>query len=139
MAPVVLGVFSFRRVSRRWRETQRATHRAGGSASRTGRVVVDDAGIILTRGDETQRIGWADVRSVHIESVAGGLKPDDVVWVLTPARGATPLRVAQTAPGADAMIARLQQLPGFRYEPMISSMITTEATRFLVWEDESTN
>jgi hypothetical protein len=133
-AALFLGVISFFRVRRRWRESQEAARSAG--SGRGARVMVDDAGIALNLADDTKRIAWPDVQSVHIESVAGGLNADDVYWVLTPARGATPLRVAQTAPGADSMIARLQQLPGFRYEPMINSMITTEATRFLVWERE---
>lgn len=133
---VVLGMFSLPRVLRRWRESSQGEARSPGSARGGSRVLVNDAGIACERSGETQRIAWPDVRSVHIESVDGGLDPDDVYWVLTPARGATPMRVAQTAPGADAMIARLQQLPGFRYEPMINSMITTEATRFLVWERE---
>lgn len=134
-AALVLGVISFFRVRRRWRESQESA-RSAGTGGRGAKVMVDNAGIALTVGGDTKRIAWPDVQSVHIESVAGGLNADDVYWVLTPSRGATPLRVAQTATGADLMIARLQQLPGFQYEPMINSMITTEATRFQVWERE---
>lgn len=132
VAIVVLGVFSFFRVRRRLREN--AELKASANLASGVRVVVDETGISLVAPAAPQRIAWPDVRTVHIESVAGGLNADDVFWVLTPSAGSVPLRVAQTAPGADTMIARLQQLPGFRYEPMINSMITTEATRFLVWE-----
>lgn len=129
----VLALFSFYRWRTKWSREAAAMKASGGSVG-GGRVAVDDAGIAMDVGGETRRIAWSQVQRVHIESVAGGLNADEVLWVLTPERGATPMRVPQTAPGADLMIARLQQLPGFRYEPMIQSMITTDATQFLVWE-----
>ena len=133
VAIVVLGLFSYWRWRTKWRhasaEALPATSGGGGT-----RVLVDDAGIAIDAGGPPLRLAWDNVGRVHIESVEGGLNADAVTWVLTPATGGAPVRVAQTATGADAMIARLQQLPGFRYEPMIQSMITTAATVFLVWE-----
>ncbi|HEX5633685.1 MAG TPA: hypothetical protein VFX50_10660 [Gemmatimonadales bacterium] len=118
--------------------------RAGGRAATpppaptrapAGRVSIDDTGVShhLASG-EAEQLRWEDIARVHIETAAGGLNADDVTWVLSTVAGTPVVRVAQTAPGADALLARLQQLPGFRYETMIGSMITTEATHFVVWE-----
>ncbi len=133
-ALVVLGFFWFWRWRTRWRHEHDAALRSVPPVARGTRVLVDDAGVAVDAGGPPQRVAWDDIARVHIESVEGGLDTDAVTWVLAPASGGAPLRVAQTAVGADPMIARLQQLPGFRYEPMIQSMITTDATHFLVWE-----
>jgi hypothetical protein len=99
-----------------------------------GKVSIDDIGVTHCRaGGTVEELKWDELHDIHIETVAGGLSAADVRWVLSSESG-TSVRLAQTAPGADLLIARLQQLPGFRYEPMIQSMITTEATRFVVWE-----
>jgi hypothetical protein len=123
-------------VWRRKRAAKAATSVPSPSPSRApaGAVTIDETGVSnrLTSGGE-ERIAWDDIDAIHIETVSGGLNADDVSWVLSKG-GTGVVRVAQTAPGADLLIARLQQLPGFRYEPMINSMITTEATRFVVWE-----
>lgn len=127
IAFVVLGVLSFVRVRRKMSATQKAES--------AGKVSVDDGGATFTTADGTSaRVAWNDLASVHIETVAGGLSADEVIWALGTGAEQPAFRVTQTTPGANAMIARLQQLPGFRYEPMINSMITTEATRFVVWE-----
>lgn len=131
---VVLGLLWFWRWRTRWRLESAATKASEPVPARGARVLVDATGIALDAGGPPQRLAWDRIQRVHIESVAGGLDTDQVQWVLTPAGGSAALRVAQTAPGADAMIARLQQLPGFQYESMIQSMITTDATEFLVWE-----
>mgnify|MGYP005836013631 CR=1 FL=1 len=130
----ILGLFWFWRWRTRWRYEHAAAQRSAPPVARGTRVLVDDAGVAIDADGPPRRVAWDDIGRVHIESVEGGLDTDAVTWVLTPASGGAPLRVAQTAAGADAMIARLQQLPGFRYEPMIQSMITTDATHFLVWE-----
>jgi len=109
---------------------------AGGDVSRGdgSSVQVDAEGVTHQRADGSREyVRWDALRHIHVETVAGGLSADDVTWVLT-GSGGEAVRVSQTAPGADTMIARLQQLEGFRYEPMIESMITTDATRFVVWE-----
>jgi len=130
----VLGLFWLWRWRTRWRHEHEAALRSVPVPTGGTRVLVDDAGIAIDAAGPPQRLAWDDIARVHIESVEGGLDTDAVTWVLTPRSGGAPVRVAQTALGADAMIARLQQLPGFRYEPMIQSMITTDATHFLVWE-----
>jgi len=131
---VVLGLFWLWRWRTRWRHEQDAARRSEPLPARGTRVLVDDSGIALDTAGPPRRLAWDDIARVQIESAEGGLDTDAVTWVLTPRAGGAPLRVSQTAVGADAMIARLQQLPGFRYEPMIQSMITTDATHFLVWE-----
>lgn len=116
------------------RRRRRAGAVAPDKETLVGEIQVDETGVTHRRSDGTvEGVRWDDLRDIHIETVAGGLNAAEVMWVLESQKGER-VRVAQTATGADRLIARLQQLPGFRYEPMIQSMITTDATRFVVWE-----
>lgn len=129
--PILIVLIIVFAASRRRRSAGLPNAAATGTA---GSVEVDDTGLTLRRTDGgADGMTWEELRHISIETVAGGLNASEVMWVLTANDGAS-VRVAQTAPGADRLIARLQQLPGFRYEPMIQSMITTDATRFVVWE-----
>jgi len=62
---------------------------------------------------------------------AGGPFAEDVFWVL---RGTgPPLLIPQSANGSEALLARLQELPGFDNQAVIAAMASAGNERFLCW------
>jgi hypothetical protein len=57
---------------------------------------------------------------------------DDVFWVLHGSDG-TGCVIPSEASGADGILKRLQELPGFDNEKFIESMGSTANQSFLVW------
>ncbi len=71
--------------------------------------------------------------SVRIVTTAAGPFVPDVFWVFE-AAGDARLVIPQEAPGFDAALARLQQLPRFDNEAVIRAMTCTEAGEFPCWQ-----
>lgn len=96
-----------------------------------GEVSFDTVGVSYTLpGGVARRITWADLRSVEIVTTNEGPFVEEVFWVLH-GTGA-PLVIPQSASGSDALLARLQELPGFDNEAVIAAM-SSAGKRFLCW------
>ncbi|HYE96399.1 MAG TPA: hypothetical protein VD962_09330 [Rubricoccaceae bacterium] len=101
------------------------------SASR-GMVSFDAEGVVHTRADGRQeRIRWDELEEVSIVTTDEGPFVDDVFWVLAGASGGC--LVPSETEGVDALLARLQRLPGFDNEAVIAAMGSTGRARFVCW------
>jgi len=80
----------------------------------------------------TASIHWDEVHRVVIRTTDRGPFDDDVFLVLE-ASGRSYV-IPQQAVGADELLGRLQQLPGFDNEAVIESMGCTDNKDFLCWE-----
>jgi len=83
------------------------------------------------RGSTTS-IHWDDVQRVLIRTTDRGPFDDDVFFVVE-ASGENYV-IPQQAAGAEQLLSRLQQLPGFDNEAVIESMGCTDNKDFLCWE-----
>lgn len=101
-------------------------------AARKDTVAFDDASITHSLPDGTREIMlWADLEEVAIVTTDDGPFADDVIWVLSGAGGGC--LVPSSANGAEALLARLQALPGFDNEAVIQAMGSVENARFVCW------
>ncbi len=96
-------------------------------------VSCDERGVTYRQfGRREESIAWDDLRSVAIETTDAGPFSDDVFFVLVGVAGVC--RVPQGVPGADDLLARLQQLPGFANEGVIDAMSSAGNATFSCWQ-----
>lgn len=109
---------------------------ASGRGMHAGRdtVTFDEDGVRrhLPDGSE-EAIRWADLAEVEIVTTSDGPWSDDVYWLLMSADLTQGCRVSSEAEGMQALLARLQQLPGFDNEAVIRAMGSTADARFRAW------
>ncbi len=79
-------------------------------------------------GEPYQSICIADLTSVHVETADSGPWGMDVWWILRDATGGA-LAFPQGAIGEEAVLARLERLPGFQ----VRGMNSIGEARFLCW------
>jgi hypothetical protein len=115
---------------RRRRETTSLAPVAGGSVVTVGELGVTHR---LANG-QSESVLWDDLDEVAIITNDQGPFADDVHWLLLPAGRQQVVAIPQSATGSDKLLARLQQLPGFRNETMVESMGSTGNARFVVWK-----
>ncbi|MCR9143585.1 MAG: hypothetical protein NXI24_15160 [bacterium] len=99
-------------------------------------VDVSDDSVTVTRPDGTvETLRWTDLRGVLLETTDAGPFAPDVFWILigTDAGCVVPWG----ATGDAALLARLQQLPGFDNEQVIAASTSTENARFVCWRAEA--
>jgi hypothetical protein len=95
-------------------------------------VTCDDLQITCQRSSGlVEQVAWEALQAVFIQTTADGPFSDDVFWVLVGQTNGCV--VPSEAQGVDEMLARLQQLPGFDNEAVITAMSCTEEQRFLCW------
>lgn len=108
----------------RWRE--------GGP--RPQRVAFDNEGVTRTTPDgRTEHVRWDELESVVIVTTDEGPMVEDVYWLLAARGGKSGCAVPGSAEGMDALLDRLQRLPGFDNEAVIRAMACTENTTFVCW------
>jgi hypothetical protein len=96
-------------------------------------ITVTDTEFLYTHPDGKQEIvEWTDLEAVDVETTDQGPLLPDVFWVLTGTK--SKCVVAQGAAGENALIQRLQALPGFSNERMIAAMASTSNQRFECWK-----
>jgi len=80
---------------------------------------------------KTESIAWDELRRVEIITTDEGPFLPDSFWVLT--SDTTQCTIAQGAKGESMLLERLQSLPEFDNEALISAMESTSNERFLCW------
>ena len=102
-------------------------------ASPPGTVEIDALGVRrwLSEG-KCESIQWDRLVKVEIMTTDDGPFSEDVFWVLRePDRGCV---IPSGIPEAEVLTEKLQALPGFDNQAMISAMGSTENARFVVWQ-----
>ncbi|MQA62852.1 MAG: hypothetical protein GEU86_15485 [Actinophytocola sp.] len=96
-------------------------------------VTVDDTGVrrVLADGSE-ESVTWEQLASVVIRVIPEGPWKEDVFLMLASTDG-TGTAVPSGDPAADALIERLQTLPGFDNERFIEAMTTDADEAYVVW------
>lgn len=104
------------------------------SASAHSRAVrVDDTGVRRQLADGSEEsVTWSDLSAVVIRVIPEGPWKEDVFFMLAGADGAG-TAVPSGDPAADALLERLQGLPGFDHEKFIEAMTTDADEAYVVW------
>lgn len=92
-------------------------------------VTQSDEIVCRVPGHADQRIGMHELGAVYVATNDSGPWGADVWWLLNDKSGQTKVAFPLMATGEDAVLARLERLPGFE----IKGMNSTENARFLCW------
>lgn len=97
-------------------------------------VAFDERGVTcLIPGQADQFVAWESLAEVGILTTDDGPLGEDVFWILTGEPEKNVCVVPQGASGAEALLARLQELPEFDNSAFISAMACAEDNRFVCW------
>jgi len=89
--------------------------------------------VVFTTPDGISRhINWSELQQVAIKTTDQGPALPDFFFVLESAQGAI-LEIPSETPGADELLVRLQQLPGFDNAAVIKASGSAENAVFLCW------
>lgn len=100
-------------------------------------VTVDDDGVRRTLADGTvEAVSWASLTSVVIRVMPDSPYQEDVFLMLVGEDGKG-TAIPSGDPAADALIERLQAMPGFDNERFIEAMTTDADQAYVVWETAS--
>jgi hypothetical protein len=96
-------------------------------------VHFDDDEVVCSRPNGViERVAWADLEAVIIETNDTGPWGADLWWLLLGARQ-TGCLFPNGATGETEVAERLRQLPDFDFEAFFQAMQSTENQRFLCW------
>ena len=90
---------------------------------------VDDTGVSVAG---VGRVTWADLAAVTVRTTGVGPFADDLHWELH-GRDGRVLSIGSATEGLDALLPRLQVLPGFDNEAVIRAATSTEDAVFPCW------
>ena len=97
------------------------------------RVTFDDDKVVRTLPDgRVETVRWDDLQQIAIMTTGEGPIADDVFFMLHGKQSGC--AVPQSADGADALLARLQQLPGFNNAAVVEAMSATTDATFVCWK-----
>ena len=94
-------------------------------------TATEDALNILYRNGKSETHLFNSLKKVTIITTDQGPFADDVFWLLLLD---SIIMIAQGTTGEDALLSRLQSLPGFNNEQVIEAMSCSDNNSFLVWE-----
>lgn len=98
----------------------------------TATVSFDEAGVRCERPSGlVESVRWSDLRVVLIRTTDAGPAVVDVFWVLVGRDSGCV--VPSEAVGTNALLERLQRLPGFDNQAFIDAMTSTENREFVCW------
>lgn len=101
---------------------------------RVAEVRFTDESITHIRHDgKTETLRWDQLEEVGILTTSDGPHADDVFWVLLGPGRTSGCGIASSATGMDALLARLQRLPGFDNEAVVRAMGSATNARFVCW------
>lgn len=114
-------------------ETDPEAMPAGENREDSWTVTITDARVSCARpGGMVESVEWDDLKEVVIVTNDEGPFAIDVMWLLIGDESGCVVPLGVT--GEDALIERLQALPGFDNEVMIEAMGSTNNRRFVCWE-----
>ena len=97
-------------------------------------ITVDEAGVRRLLADGTEEsVTWSNLAEVAIRTTPEGPWKEDVFFLLVRAGGGG-CAVPAGDPSADALMNRLQSMPGFDNEAFIEAMTTMDDGLFVVWQ-----
>ena len=95
-------------------------------------VEFDEEGVVRRLPDGgSERVRWEDLREVVIVTTDEGPFVDDVFWMLVGDHGGC--AVPSESTGFEALMGRLQRLPGFDNDAVIRAMMSTDNASFVCW------
>lgn len=101
---------------------------------RRAEIIVDDAGVRRELADGSREsISWDDLQRVGIRTIPDGPWEEDIFFLLEGTNG-TGCAVPSGHPSADALMSKLQVLPGFDNELFVEAMTTTDDGLFICWQ-----
>lgn len=96
-------------------------------------VRCDDERVECVRPDGAlEAVRWDELQAVVLETSATGPFSADVFWILV--GNGSGCVVPQGLEGERALLARLQELPGFENDVVIAAMASTRNAQFLCWQ-----
>src|SRR5688572_6390310 len=96
-------------------------------------VIFDDEAVSRTMRDgRIERVRWDRLCEVGIITTDEGPFVDDVYWMLIGDDG-TGCAIPSSATGCDALLRRLQALPGFDNLAVVQAMGSTDNASFVCW------
>lgn len=106
------------------------------STAHSRSVSVDDTGVRRQLADgSTESVTWADLSTVVVRVIPEGPWNEDVFLMLAGSDG-TGTAVPSGDPAANALIERLQTLPGFDHDKFVEAMTTDADEAYVVWKAE---
>jgi hypothetical protein len=110
------------------------SHESPNAQSRT--VSVDDTGVRRQLADGSEEaVTWSELSAVVVRVIPEGPWKEDVFFMLAGNDGKG-TAIPSGDPAADALIERLQTLPGFDNEKFIEAMTTDADEAYVVWSAE---
>lgn len=102
-------------------------------------VRVDDNGVVRRLADGSEEsVTWSELAAVMIRVMPESPWQEDVFFMLAGTDG-TGTAVPSGDPAADALLERLQLLPGFDHERFVEAMTTDADEAYVVWQAEGAN
>lgn len=103
------------------------------SSAQSRSVSVDDSGVRRVLADGTEEsVTWSDLSAVVVRVIPESPWREDVFLMLAGSDG-TGTAVPSGDPAADALIERLQTLPGFDHDKFVEAMTTDADQAYVVW------
>jgi hypothetical protein len=100
-----------------------------------GSVDFDDDAVVYDHPKGvTEQIRWDELQGILVETTDGGPVASDFYWMLLSKDMKSGCVVPSEADGCNALLSRLQQLPGFDNWLVIRACQSTQNDRFLIWE-----
>ena len=97
------------------------------------RIVIDDQGTRCEYPDgNVEAVRWDEMRKVAIITTDEGPFVEDVYFALFGTNGGC--AVPSSAPESQALLERLQQLPGFNNQAVTDAMCCADNQEFVCWE-----
>jgi hypothetical protein len=101
---------------------------------RRDRVTFDDEQVVRTLANgQVESVRWSDLQQVSIMTTSDGPRADDIFFLLH-GEGNLGCAIPQSADGVDALLARLQELPGFDNEAVVRAMGSSSEAVFVCWK-----
>jgi len=101
------------------------------------RLLIDESGVKCERaGGLVEFVAWDDLQKVAIVTTDEGPFGEDVFFVLHGCEDGCV--VPQSAPHSDALLERLQALPGFDNESVVQAMGCVDNHEFVCWDRAGT-
>lgn len=97
---------------------------------------VDERGLRVDAGGERRFLAWAELEAVALETSGGDPTEARLAWLLGAGDGQVVL-VPSDARGGQALLERLQELPGFDRRAVLNAALSWRPRTFVCWRAPS--